>query len=144
MSGTKIHFPTDEEKAEALAEFGARMRAHRAHAEEAIAAAVPAMDRLVDVMRHKTGQGYKLRALLYSLWNGQPASLVEVVNLDTSIRKDFSLVFLAFGLGAGDVAFFYDAVEKPIRNAGLFDWFLEEFKPSLAAFAQEPADEEGK
>ena len=57
--------------------------------EHALVPAWEGLTRLTEVCLHKTGQGYKVRALLYSLWNGQPASLLEVVSLDWQIRRIF-------------------------------------------------------
>ena len=45
-----------------------------------------ALTMLVKCCRHKTGQGYKVRGLLYSLWNGKPYSLLEIVSLDRQLR----------------------------------------------------------
>lgn len=78
--------------------------------------------RLVQVCSHKTGQGYKLRALLYSLWNGKPASLLDVVGLDSGLRLDLCMVIMGFGTPG----FFYDEIKSEFVKAGLFDWFVEE------------------
>jgi hypothetical protein len=91
----------------------------------AVQLARPALKRLVDVMRHKTGQGYKLRALLYSLWNGMPTTLNDVCGLDHQLRQDLCDVILAWGYGRGDWEFFYNAMKADVSNAGLWDWFLE-------------------
>jgi hypothetical protein len=77
---------------------------------------------LVQVCSHKTGQGYKLRALLYSLWNGKPASLLELVCLDGELRCKFLAVCMAFG--SSD--FFYNEIRRAFEGARLFDWFIEE------------------
>lgn len=92
----------------------------------AVDLARPALARIVGAMTHKTGQGYKLRCLLYSLWNGKPAPLIECVGLDHELREDFCAVILAWGYGRGEWEFFYDAMQKAIRDAGLWPWFLEE------------------
>lgn len=88
----------------------------------------PALERLATVMTQRSGQPYKLRALLYSLWNGQPASLVEIVSLDYAIREDFCLVLAAFGYEGKDGQFFYNAITEALKNVGQFEWFLEEHK----------------
>ena len=38
-------------------------------------------------MRRRTDQSHKLRTLLYSLYNGEAASLIEIVTLDWPLRK---------------------------------------------------------
>ncbi len=90
--------------------------------------ALPAMQRLAEVLRGRSGQPYKLRALLYSLWNGKPASLVEIVGLDWEIRQDLLLVMAAFGYEDSKAGLFYIAIETAIRYAGQWTWFLEERK----------------
>lgn len=99
------------------------------HAERRIAAdaARPALARLIECMRHKTGQGYTLRKLLYSLWNGQPASLLDVLLLDWSLRQDFTAVLLGFGFESPEQSFFYDEIRTALTEAGLLDWFIQEF-----------------
>ena len=77
---------------------------------------------LVAVCRQKTWQGYKLRSLLYSLWNGQPKSLLDVVCLDKGLKVRLLIVMMCFG----DSDFFYDQVKAAFVEAGLFDWFIEE------------------
>lgn len=104
------------------AEFFAGMKEQRQRSAARAAEAKAAMPLLVAAMRNKTGQSYHLRALLYSLWNGQPASLLEVVNLDDALRDALLKVVAAFG----GVEFFYDELAQPITAAGLFDWFVEE------------------
>jgi len=112
---------TREEIREALD----RLRAMTGQQRGAVQLARPAINRLVDVMRHKTGQGYKLRALLFSLWNGKPTSLSAVCGLDHQLRQDLCDVILAWGYGRGDWEFFYDAMKSAVSSAGLWDWFLE-------------------
>lgn len=104
------------------ADFFAVVRVQNEERRAAVVVAVPALARLCDVMAHKTGQGYTLRALLYSLWNGQPTTLLEIVGLDWPIRQDLALVLLAFG----DDSFFYDAIKSALNERGLFDWFVAE------------------
>jgi len=91
--------------------------------------AVNALRRLIDVMGNKTGQSFKLRELLYSLWNGKPASLLDVVTLDWKLRMDLATVMLGFGYESpvtpGDT-FYYAEMSSMIRGAGLWDWFVEE------------------
>lgn len=89
---------------------------------EAVIPAIAALERLGKVMTERSGQPYKVRALLYSLWNGKPASLVEIVCLDWAIRKDLLAVMLAFGADE----FFYKEIQESITKAGQWEWFLEE------------------
>lgn len=106
----------------AVQKMFAKMRQTRLERDAAVQPAKAALHRLVEVCRHKTGQGYKLRALLFSLWNGKPTSLLELVGLDWAIRQDLNLVLLAFG----HEEFFYDAVSESFDLAGLLEWFTEE------------------
>jgi len=50
------------------------------------------LGQLVRCCRQQTGQGYKLRGLLYSLWNGKPYSLLEIICLDEVLRLDLLTV----------------------------------------------------
>lgn len=94
---------------------------------DAALTALPALDRLVAVMQHKTGQGHKLRAFLYSMWNGEPVSLLDALSLDWPIRQDVALVWLGFGHDKAP-SFFYDDLKKSVTAAGLWPWFIEEAK----------------
>lgn len=91
-----------------------------------------ALPGLVDVCAAKSGQSYKIRELLYSAWNGQPTSLLELVGLDWSIKVDVLTVLLAFGCepGGGTPPFFYDAISDAFKAAGLMEWFREAHKAS--------------
>src|SRR4051812_24092068 len=84
----RIHFPTEEEKKAVIDEFIASQRVMRKERRAAVDVAALALPRLCEVMHVRTGQSYKVRALLYSLWNGKPASASELMNLDWDIRKD--------------------------------------------------------
>jgi len=87
-------------------------------------------------MGQATNQSYHLRALLYSLWNGQPTSLLEIVSLDWDLRKDLLAVLAAFGWEEPNnpsnaaYSFFYTAIEQQLRQACLFEWFIAEHKLS--------------
>ena len=120
--GPFIHFPTPEEDAAALQEFLAEQKLIRNERREAVANAIPAMERLAEVLKERSGQPYKIRALLHSMWNGKPAPLIELVCLDWALRKDLVAVMLAFG----DDNFFYKEIEAAVRKAGQWRWFLEE------------------
>jgi len=134
MSGPIIHIPTDEENKAALAEFFGRQKQVRAEQRAAAVAGLAALDRLVAVLKenHFTGQPHKLRELLYSLWNGKPAELSELLGLDWELRKDICAVMAGFGFedaqtpSRGSVKLFYRAIEDRLKAAHLFDWFLEE------------------
>jgi hypothetical protein len=92
----------------------------------AIDAARPALARLVQVCEHKTGQGFKLRALLYGMWNGKPADLSDTLGLDWQLKKDFCAVLLAFGAEFPGNKFFYTAFEEAFAEQGLLAWFVDE------------------
>ena len=121
-SSCVINPPTEEENKAVLEEFFAEARKRRNEGREAVAAAIPALDRLCEVMKGRSGQPYKVRALLYSLWNGQPAPLVEMCALDWEIKRDFCAVILAFGCESGPFckgepfSFFYDAVATAVKK----------------------------
>ena len=134
--GPIIHLPTKEENEAALEEFFGAQRKMRDEGRAAVALARPALERLCEVLRGRSGQPYKLRALLWSLYNGQPASLVEIVCLDWQIRQDLCAVLLAFGFEdrydeTND--FFYDALKAAITKAGQWAWFEEAFEESEVA-----------
>lgn len=105
-----------------LEEFFAGERASR----RAIAAALPAaregIQRLAAACAHKTGQSYHLRAFLFSLWNGKPTRLIEIVSLDRALRMDLLAVLAVFGCDA----FFYREIQDAFKQANLFEWFLDE------------------
>ena len=107
-------------------ELFAAMRRNRDEQLEHVKEATAALDRLVAVMRTRCGQAYKLRALLYSLYNGKAASLLDVVCLDWALRKDLATVILAFGYEdrRNGVSFYYDALQARVKHAGQWDWFI--------------------
>lgn len=102
------------------------MKAQRGERQQFAENAFPALQRLVSAMSAKTGQGYKLRALLFSLWSGKPAELNEVLCLDWPLRKDFAAVVLGWGYEDAEISFFYDAMISELQSRGLVDWFKEE------------------
>lgn len=121
IDGVQVVGPRD-----VLAQFRAAIEQQRA----AVELAKPALDRLVNnVLTQRSGQCYKVRALLYSLWNGQPTSLSEVCGLDYELRSDLCAVIQAWGYGRDDWEFFYDALKSRVQKAGQWDWFLEAEKP---------------
>lgn len=115
----------NDDKSAALSAFITGQQQFIREGTGAVEAAKPALERLVAVMRTRTGQAYKVRALLYSLWNGQPTSLIEVVTLDWEIRRDFGVVLLAFGFEDGKgTSFFYDDIKNAVADQ--FQWFISE------------------
>ncbi len=114
------------EREAVMASFGAHIRHVKQKQLLAIEAAKPALERLVTVCAQKTGQSYKVRELLYSLWNGQAASLLEIVTVDWAIKEDLLAVLLAFGSEPkGEAPFYYDAISDAFERQGLMDWFTE-------------------
>lgn len=85
-----------------------------------------ALRRLVGVCANRSGQSYKLRSLLWSLYSGKPTSLIECLGLDWNLRKDFAAVLLAFGFEHPKGSFFYHEIKSAFSSAGLRDWFFEE------------------
>ena len=81
-----------------------------------------AIQRLMPVLAGRSGQCFKLRGILYSLWNGQPYSLVEVVNLDWEIKQNLSVVMASWGYPGC----FYDDLRDAIVKTGQWPWFLEQ------------------
>ena len=126
VGGPKINLPSPQKEAKAQDEFFRGLRESRAQQSLCADEAFPALRRLVDVMRHKTGQGYKLRALLFSLWSGKPAELNEVLCLDWSLLKDFATIVLGWGYEDAETHFFYDAMIAELASAGLVEWFKAE------------------
>ncbi len=123
-----IRFPSPLEEAAELQEFIAAQQVLKTERQEAINQAEPALARLMEVLKDRSGQPYKLRALLYSMWNGKPVSLTETLGFDWQIKKDFVAVLLAFGGWNDKQEFFYNAIERAVRAAGQWEWFLEEAK----------------
>ena len=149
MKGKRIDLPEQEETEcveidgvpmvgprDALKAFSDAIERQR----KAVDLAKPALDRLVKtVLTQRSGQCYKVRALLYSLWNGQETSLSEVCGLDYDLRSDLCCVLLAWGYGRGDWEFFYDALESRVRAAGQWNWFLEAEKGGASRELEERA-----
>jgi hypothetical protein len=121
-----IHIPSKEEEAADLQEYFKRAKTVSRERLAAAIAAEPALKRLCKVLCERSGQPYKLRSILFSIWNGKPASMIEIVSLDWEIRKDLSAVLLAFGFEGNGVEFFYSALQRAITAAGQWNWFVEE------------------
>ncbi len=126
MNGPIIHFPTAEENAAAMREFLQREKRVNQERLKAAVMAMPALKRLCRVMCERSGQCYKIRALLYSIWNGKPVELIEVLGLDWELRQDICAVILAFGFEGQGVEFFYSELENQVRAVNQWNWFLEE------------------
>ena len=128
---------TSEESAakreKVLRDFFAHHNKVNVERREAVELAAPALVRLCEVMRRRSGQSYKIRALLYSLFNGQATELNEVLGLDWEIRKDVCAVILAFGFEEmrfdngirTGIEFFYEAMKAAVVDAGQWEWFRE-------------------
>lgn len=124
-----IHFPTEAEARQQLADAFTRLRGIRALHVQNAERAHHALPILCDAMRHRTGQGYKLRRLLFSLWSGTPgADLSDVLALDYELRSALACVLMGWGCASTPTQpeFFYAALEAELTKAGLFDWFREE------------------
>ena len=129
--------PSDEERKALLDDFFGRLGKVRGERREAAQIAAPALERLCQAMTRRSGQCYKVRALLYSLYNGQATELIEILGLDWEIRKDLCAVLLAFGFqsrdgfpqplrdGGDSPDFFYAAMKTAIVKAGQWEWFVE-------------------
>jgi len=121
-----IHFPTPEEIEAAANEFFDRQKRVQEQWRQAAIVGQQALERLAEVLCERSGQPYKVRALLYSLWNGKPAQLIDVVNLDWEIRQDLVAVIAGFGYENNGVSMFYKAIENAVKHVGQWEWFLEE------------------
>lgn len=122
MEPKRLDLPSEAENQAALNELFAEMRASRDAVRAGLPAACEGIATLVAACRQKTGQSYKIRALLFSLWNGKPASLLEIVGMDRALREALLAVMAVFGCDE----FFYDAIGDAFNGAGLLDWFCEE------------------
>ncbi len=128
---------TEEDVKDAFREVIDLERKRRKEQKEAVELARPALDRLCEVMMGCSSQCYKVRALLYSIWNGQQTHLNELLAVDWEIKKDLCAVFLAFGFddtefnaeGAPirnkDGDFYYDTMKDAITQVGRWEWFCE-------------------
>ena len=126
-AAVKLRIPTPEEEAEWEQEFIAQQRCMITERRASCLVAIPALTSLAEVLKGRSGQPYKVRTILYSLWNGKPCCINELLGLDWEIRKDLCAVLLAFGYEDNQIKFFYDAVTKAVKDAGQWEWFLEEF-----------------
>ncbi len=126
MNPLPIDFPTDEENDAHLKELFCGLASVAGERRNAAAMGLLALDHLAEMMRYDSGQCYKVRELLFALYNGKPCDLLSVVSLDWSIRKDVCAVILGFGFEDKTVSLFYDELKLAVTNVGLWDWFIEE------------------
>ena len=84
-------------------------------------AGLAALPRLVKACCHKGDTSYRLRGLLYSLFNGHPANLNDIQCLDWSLRKDLAAVIL----GMGSPGFSDDMILTAFETHNLGAWFLQ-------------------
>lgn len=126
LHGQKWVAKGDPEMLADMAEFVRSQNLIQQERRKAVEAARPALERLCEVMKDRSGQPYKVRNILYGLWNGKPCSIIELLNLDWDIRKDVCQVLLAFGFSDGNDEFFYNNIKDAVVRAGQGDWFIEE------------------
>lgn len=127
--GPVIDFRSEQEERDDVASTLQQMRSVRREAVQFAAVAPAELAKLIECMRHQTGQGYKLRKLLYSLWSGRPgADLSDVLSLDWELRKSLMAVLMGWGCSGTNTQpeFFYAALEASLRDAKLMNWFCEE------------------
>ncbi len=95
---------------------------------ERVALVTPALEalrRLVAVCGAGSGQSCKVAMLLWSLYNGRPVSLLDLVGLDWAIRKDLGAVLLAWGYEGRSCSFFYEDLKRAFQAVGLWGWLLD-------------------
>ena len=132
-TNTRHPQPDPTETKAALETFGVTLLRIREERRASVPPAQAALARLITAMAAKSGQSYHLRALLYSAWNGQPADLSNLLCLDWDLRKDLLAVLLAFGWEERQGppgSFYYDAIQKALTAANLFDWFTQQHNPT--------------
>lgn len=136
---------TNTDDPEALAQLEKDFARMRTELDERRVAAIngrAALARLCrEVLTGRSGQCYKVRNILFGLWNGKPCSIIELLNLDWAIRKDLCAVLLAFGFESQGTDFFYKAVQDAVTAAGQWAWFIEESE-NLAALREYAIDNE--
>jgi hypothetical protein len=126
-NGPVIHFPSEVEAQAQIQQALSRMHAQRHEHRLAAINGLEALPRLIAVLRGKSGQSYKLRRLLYSLWSGTPgADLSDVVCFDWEVRRDLCRLLLGWGFEDHATKLFYSALESALCSAGLMEWFRQE------------------
>lgn len=127
---------TTADRDAALAAFFGVINTSIAEQRAAAQVAWPALALLIEAMAQRTDQSHVIRAILYSLYNGHPACVLDLVTLDWPLRKALSAVLLAFGFEDRHDAtlhFFYDAMKAAIVEAGQWDWFIAAEESEVAA-----------
>ena len=114
-----------ENVVEAMADFAKRLSDAQRERVALVNPALEALRRLVAVCGAGTGQSCRVAMLLWSLYNGRPVSLLDLVGLDWVIRKDLGTVMLAWGFESRAGSFFYTEMKAAFRDAGLWVWLLE-------------------
>ncbi|HEY1171065.1 MAG TPA: hypothetical protein VGH19_06800 [Verrucomicrobiae bacterium] len=104
-----------------LQEFFKGVRECQTESKAAALAGIEALNRLIEACRHQSGQSYKIRSMLYSLFNGQPADMSDIQTLDWALRKDLTAV----ALGMGCPGFPDYLIKEMFKAAKLGKWFLE-------------------
>ena len=68
-----------------------------------------------------------MRSLLFSLYNGRPTDLNDIVSLDWNLRSDLMIVMMAFGWESpsGHDSFFYNQLEYAIVEEVIWEWFTD-------------------
>lgn len=102
-----------------------RMQATRAAHYQAAKVGQTALEQLVLVMKERTGQGYKLREMLFNLYNGRPADWSDILCLDYNLRQALCAVVLGWGYEDREVRFFYSYMQERLEAHGLFKWFAD-------------------
>jgi hypothetical protein len=120
----KIEVEDDKMSAEQLQQvFGAIKQAESEHA-LAAAAASQSLNRLIEVMRNRSGQSETVRCWLRCLWTGgeHPVDVSSILTLDWQVRRDLIEVLAGFG----HKTFFYDEMKAALQRAGEFEWVIAE------------------
>ena len=119
--------PVQPSTDEIAAAFWKDLKERRTQQAEYVKAAPEALERLATAMRPQSGGSYKLRSLLFSLYNGRPTDLNDIVSLDWNLRSDFMIVMMAFGWESpsGHDSFFYNQLEAAIVEEGIWEWFTD-------------------
>jgi len=99
-----------------------RMREATKRAMLAAQVAIGAIDRLMPVLQGRSGQSFRVRGILWSLYNGKAYSWLEIVHLDRAIKEDLA----ALMLGWGCPGCFYDELKAAVTAAGQWQWFTAE------------------
>ncbi len=105
-----------------LKEFYAKQGRISIHRAQAVSEAVKELPLLVQACAGRSGQSFYIRGILFSLWNGKPADLSDVLNLDWELKVALCAVVKAFG----SEGFFYKEIEAAFKESGQLEWFKSE------------------